>query len=537
MKIIFSIPKNKFTFFLMYTVIILGIISFIFLNRKDSFYDFIVNIDESLWFYNLKSLDNGFLPFIDFDTTTSGPFSIFLLKLFYNFDQTGLGALRFNTLLGLILIIFLFVCIISRYINYHYVFITFICFLSFLSIKNNEFFAYNTEWLLNPFLFILYFLYLKMEENKYDIGTLITFIFILFILPLIKFQFVLFSCFYFILVLIKLATKNKLQLKVYLLLSIIWFFLFFFSFNFTVGIRNFYEYYISRNLDYSNFYHRFKFFDKFAVYSNKYIFLEFINKFLTIFLSHILLILLLLLSFKRVGYRYIYVWCLKYKVEILFFLISILTVYIPKNNFDHYFQILFVPFSILMSKMLINKSVKSGVLTIVFFFLFINANSLSNDINIFFYKKTNKKFERIMNKKESNQVYNYSMNSVMQNYSFLNDIKFILLNRNKNNKVYFLGWHKAAVSYYKFRDIIKQTSAVNNSNFLLFSKNIKSKSFYNLELKNHYKVLFSKPEVIIDFDKVLENLNDNFTNKFILNYYNLIDSNKNFIYYKLKDFK
>jgi hypothetical protein len=355
--------------------------------------------------------------------------------------------------------------------------------------------------------------------------------FLIFSLPLIKFQFILFSIFTFAMTLLFTFIHKKTKLLLYVFLVNIILFVSFF--HFTIGLEKFTEYYLFRNLEYAKFYHQFKYFDTFDIYNNKFIFFQFLNKLQLFFLPHFILLFLLftILIFNKKLNFYNLLKC--NKLEIGFFIISLFSIYIPKNNYDHYFQICFIPFSILISKLLSNLKPNYAIVLSSSFFILYNSFVLSNEINILFNKETNTDFKKITSKKEFNPVYNYSISCVKQNFTFFKKIKTILNERNKNNKIYFLGWHEAAVSYYHFRKKNDYICASNTSNFLLFSKKINSKVTYNLELNEHYKTLKLKPEIIIDFNNVINVLNNQFTNKFLrVNYQKLI-IDKNIICYKL----
>ena len=61
----------------------IGLFFIVFLIiRTDTFVDYFFNIDELVYLYLLKRSEIAYLPFLGFDTQTSGPVTILLLKLF-----------------------------------------------------------------------------------------------------------------------------------------------------------------------------------------------------------------------------------------------------------------------------------------------------------------------------------------------------------------------------------------------------------------------------------------------------------------------
>lgn len=195
-------------------------------------------------------------------------------------------------------------------------------------------------------------------------------------------------------------------------------------------------------------------------------------------------------------------------LEIFLLFISLLSIYLPKTNFTHYYQLLFFSFTILISNILIriyvsteNKRNFSKIfITIGIFILIMNLN--------------NKKNIQIIN------TDTYSKN--------------ILSNINNKEKVFIFGWFKAEPLYYDLRKKITIVNPSANTYFLKVFNGIEKGYFYNKELNIVLKTLNSNLDYIIDPEDEIAILKENKINLIISDNFTKISTFQNGWIYKNK---
>ena len=485
---------KKFTFL----SVILTVLVFVF--RYDSFQDILLNIDEAEWIYCLKRCISNPIPFLGFDSHTTGPISIYLLapiKLF-NSDLSVVCLRAYGLSFMFILSLFVFNFLVAKY-----KFIYAIVFTSFLLIRDKDFYAFNTEWMLIPFLFFLVLLS-QMRFGSSIKLKLVLLALLNFLLPLIKFQSIIIVFFIALYVLIQFYHKKDfLAVKWYCLINVLFLIIFLILIQSTTGIGEFYFYYIERNMAYAS---------SFATRPIKVIFIEYIYLLFKYFSYHIFFICFLFFSliFSR---KYSFFHLIKsLRFELFLTLVCLLTVFIPKNNFLHYYQFLFIPFTLLIVRLL----------------LILDSNILKNSIYFlsfflipFGIRAADKLYDQFIKGSSINALY-YEKVDIVGINSILNYIP-------KKSSVFIFGWHKALPLYYNLRNSNRFTNPSGHTSFLIDLK--ENKNIYQKEKKNILNVL-KHSNVVLDAEHVLEQLQDNEINNALIKSFNPIkvtDSYKFFI--------
>lgn len=467
------------------------LIILIIITRSVSFNDAILNIDETEWIYCLKKMISNPIPTNGFDANTSGPIAIYLLyPLYLTSEKLYLADLRVYGLIFLLIPFFLFIKKkLFESITYSSIYFTFLIML------NKDFLAYNTEWVIIPFLFILE----HVSSTHKSIYTKSIYILIILVLPLIKFQAILFSVFFYTDLFLKdlKNNKNKELLKTSFITAILIAITFSVLF-YKVNIMEFKHYYIDRNMFYSKFMKWGK--------SNRDIFYIFRQQLSNLFLLQIIAtIITTILLIKKFGIKII----TTFSREYMLIIITLITIYIPKMNFTHYYQFLFFSLTILLAKKiitLVDSSKKNQTKIAVIFLIVLAGLIVNNAINPF----TN------INKDTS--------------YSDSKQLEKTI----QNSTVFILGCMEAEPLYYRLRNKInfKHTSA--HTYFLKTFSEINKGKYYKKELNRVITTLNSDIDFIVDPEGIIGNLNENKINNIITNKYQKKDTfKKGFIYKKI----
>jgi hypothetical protein len=485
-------------------IITISLILLVFIVRFISFQDFILNIDETEWLYCLMRFKQNPIPFIGYEPHTSGPLSTFILSPLLNFKSfPSVVDLRIYGIIFTVLFTFILFFKFTKNIKLYSFLVVFSC---CLLIGNKDFLAYNTEWICLPFIFLGYFLFEKLKEEK-NTKILFVFSFVLIILPFIKFQtflFVLFfySCFIFIL----LKNKDYSIFGKFLIINTFILSFFVLLFHFFVGIDNFYYLYLQRNFLYA------------STFSNKpviVITIEFVYLFIQLYLPFLIILLsIVILLLTKINFKSIFELI---KFELLFFLVSIVTIIIPKNNFEHYYQFLFVSFTILFVKLFALLNNKKEVKIFLFLIIAISLAPFVNRANDNFYNKI---------------IRGNSLNYLSFHKSKEINVNVVKNLIKPNSKVIVLGWHYALPIYYRLRHKVLFVSPSGHTTFLLAFKN--NKNVFDRELKDLIPLLKGKVDYVIDAESILSQINDKRLNLIISNYYEAIKMKNNVIIYKLR---
>ena len=227
----------------------IGLFFIVFLIiRTDTFVDYFFNIDELVYLYLLKRSEIAYLPFLGFDTQTSGPVTILLLKLFQGIG-IKINLVNYRLILFSLSSISLIYFSCKIYVNnIKVLFIVGLTLSSLFYIKHLDLIAINTEYSIVGIVPIILFLAFKKETKRSD---LILFSLLILILFFTKFQAIILVGMLSLLFIYKLYIKNlRTLLKEYILINgiLIAFLLIFFQY---FGILDgFIHNYILRNLQY-----------------------------------------------------------------------------------------------------------------------------------------------------------------------------------------------------------------------------------------------------------------------------------------------
>lgn len=462
----------------------LFLFSLIFSVRKISHQNFILNYDEAEWIYCLKKMISNPLPYKGFDSNTTGPIAIYILYPFSLISNSlSIISLRIYGLFFLIIPFLIFL----RKKRFSFLVYS-LTYTSFLLIIQLDFLAYNTEWILIPFLFIIHELYLKTIYSRYK-SNLIILSALIIILPFIKFQSILFSSFYTLILCYKLYQQKRTK-EVYFFLLIL--FLILSSIllleHITIGYSNFKYYFFDRNMHHNNLMRNEK-----SLRDIFYIYRYQLKNIYSIYFLVILILVFYVIYFKKYSIKNL---LLRY--ENLFLIVALLTILIPKTNYTHYFQLLFIPLTIIISKLIIssikNFNYKNYILvflyTIIFFF---NSN------NSFF----NNKIEKL-------------------NFMEIPNCDNLKSNLKTNSNIFIFGWFETLPIYYTLRNDFK---FINPSGHTFYLKNFKNNSdhfYYNKELNTTIKTLNSKLDYVLDPEDEISIINDKKINFVLLKKYKII---------------
>lgn len=482
-----SIKKNEQRIKILYSLLLFFLVIII---RKNSFENFLINYDEAEWLYCIKRLGVNFNPFSGFDSHTSGPFAIYLLSpisIIKNFNIVDLRI--YGTLILFIPIILIYKKTLIEFIIISSVY------TSFLLLFDKDFIAYNTEWLIITFLFFIIDFYDRIKnENKFQ--NYLIFSFLIFIIVLIKFQTILFSGFFFFLIILKLI-KNKRykEIKSLIFSSLIVALLLVLFFISTSSFNMLIENYLIRNLQHT------KLINTKPIRDVLYVFRESIFE---IFKYHIFIgIILFSFAFKKIGLKEL---TKQLNFEILFLIITLITIFIPRTNWHHYFQMLFVVTTFIITKLVLiikeNQNIKWIIsFNILLFSLIIYENIKYNKVNTY-------------------KISSPNVNTITQLIPF-------------NSKIIVLGWFEALPIYYK---LLHKYKYINHTGHTFYLSLFKKKSeLFKSEFTPIKNLLTNKNKLfIIDPENTIGNLNNSELNKIINQKFIIISKYKTGLIYKKK---
>ena len=450
--------------------------SIILFCRIDSFQDFLLNIDEAEWLFCVKRCVSNSIPFLGFDSHTTGPLSIYLLTpLYFLNPELSVVGLRLYGLLFIVLFSFLVFNLLAKKQKIVYALV----FTTFLLIQDKDFYAFNTEWILIPLIFLLVFLS-QMQLDSTNKRLLFILSLLNVILPLIKFQSILIVFFITLFVVIQFYKKKDfLSLKWYLLFNILMLIFSLIVIEFSTGLKDFYYYYIQRNVAYAS---------SFATKPIKIIVIEYFYLLIKHFSYHLFFICFLFFSLLF-SKKYYFIHLIKtLRFELLFTIVCLLTVFFPMNNFLHYYQFLFVPFTFLIVKLLLlgdSNILKNLLFLFAFFLIPLGIHS------------TEKLYDKFVKGSSVNILYYERVDT--------GGIHSILKSIPKQSSVFVFGWHKALPLYYYLRNSSFFTNPSGHTTFLLELN--ENKLIYQNEKKNVLFVL-SHSNVVVDAENVLDQLRD-----------------------------
>lgn len=487
--------------------------------RSISFIDKVLNVDELEWIYDVYLLKSNPLPFKGFDAHTTGPLAIYFLKISSILNsKINLVSIR---IFGLTTCLIPTLLIILKNSEQKINFFASCVFTSLLLIYDKDFFSYNTEYLIIPLTTIMYFLSIKQKLNNYELAI---YFLILFALPFIKFQALLFSLFFiFVFYLNTFFQKNYFALKVSILIFFIYSIAIFIGL-FKLNIQSeFYNNYIYRNLFHAN---------NFESKSIKFILIENLYKHINYFGPYYLIILLYTIPIcKRIinniksenisKFRLITVIMndnsRKTLIGFLFFFTSFVTILIPKTNNSHYFLLMFAPLTILISILLEKSILNLKILIVVIMFLNLNQITLINKL-IYNYYSTGSIKHQIKYDFDEDLKINSQTNQLIK--------KIIPFKEN----VFFLGWYSSLTYFYSNKDNYYFTY---NSGHTLHLTKVYNKKILETEQNNILKASKLNTNYIVDFENIITN--QTMLRKHIKNNFYMFFKNKRITIYKRKN--
>ena len=562
----------------------IGLFFIIFLIiRADTFVDYFFNIDELVYLYLLKRSEIAYLPFLGFDTQTSGPITIILLKLFQGIGiKINLVNYRFILFSLSSISLIYFSCKI--YVNnIKVLFIVGLTLSSLFYIKHLDFIAINTEYSIVGIVPIILFLAFKKETKRSD---LILFSLLILILFFTKFQAIILVGMLSLLFIYKLYIKNlRTLLKEYIIINgiLIAFLLIFFQY---FGILDdFIHNYILRNLQYPKLKIAPPILDTvqsntiiLIKYFSPYFLLIFINllfyrikktiskskersyvtilkdkKSLLIILS-IIIIFILLIKYK-LGYNITHIFppilnktvSFIVLISTLYLSISLLikvqwkTTYNKENLLKNYkfsgilLITLVIYFSILLAKYnFIHYFVLFFIPIIYWIAYLINKNDSSKIIlinvfvfaSIFFY-------QTIENREYNSKMINLIESQIKEEMDQKKTTNYIR-NKSSQQTILILGFYKAVPLYYRLSQNFNFCYRAANTQFItLFYLKGRKNKFFKVEDNNlYYDIKRGKPNYIIDTDNILNKIPKSKSVALIMRNYKLVALNETGIIYK-----
>ena len=486
-----------------------------------------LNIDELDWIYLLHQIKQNPIPFLGFTAHTSGPLSIFILGIIHFFISIPtLASLRIFQLFFCIIPVFFFLRKSVKNDGKHFS-VIFLFLLHFLITgNNNDYLAYNNEYLIMLFCSIIYYLQLN---DKPKIGIIFLNAFFIVCLFWIKSQ-AWFFVGYFTLI-------YSLQLYVYAPKKMLFFWFSagsIFSVTlfllYVLGAWEAFKYeYVIKNIIYANPNEV----TPFSIQFNRFIkFL--INDLLFYWYLILATILLILLNLKNT------------KIEIkrslikasLLLLITLLTLFVSKNNYPHYKVLLFFPLSLIFGELVL--LIKPNLILsrvyfsfIVLLFSFINKEEIKELLSIVRY----------------NKIAEYKLNLGIPPLMTVNDeLKEIDLNERKNiiyllnqkhisgDKIHVLGWFIGLGFYYELLKKYEPISRSATSQYLERRFNKYAKSIYTQEEKILIgEYISQKPRFILDSENVLLMVKNQFLENFVTKNYHQILKSKHFTLWQINE--
>ena len=440
----------------------------------------IYNPDELEWIYCVTNAKFNWSIGSGFDSTSTGPISIWILLLY--FKLVG-NVSVFNLHLFILIIQFVLINFIYFSLPKPQNGIFILVVLCFLSYGNLDFVAYNTEWIL--FLFFP-FIFKILKNKSINIATILIESMVIFLITLIKFQYLPLSFLLFLFQITKsLNLSHFTKVLSSYILCVILFCLFFSQSN----LYLFFENYVYNNINYTKY---------FSNTTLLHTILIFINSFISIFNPLIYLGVLIIIhySLNKTDFRFLKVFQIikKYFKYLSVLLVLSISIILPRTNFSHYFIILIYPVTFLIVNLL-NKfknyiQLYVGLICVIFFY------------NIY--------HQRIILKKAwgytdiiSNYDYsNNHMNFIKLNFHdsiIVNDLDQYLVDyssKNSNKKTIFIyGWFESLLLYYRYNNMYNPVFKCANSIFLNSKNELISKGYNNSIMQDFQNKEF--PDLIV----------------------------------------
>lgn len=453
-------------------------------SKLYSFNNLILNVDEIEWIYCLNRCYENPIPFLGFDAHTTGPLAIyFLLPLKMVINNVELMHLRiYNFLVFIVPSLF----IVYKVFEGKYSYLSLFIFSSLFLIYNKDFLSYNSEYpiILLVSLFI-YFLTRSVISNV-KITILVS---IIILLPFIKFQAILLSLFFLGIFFWKLYLQKKRLIKYSLILFLCWILVLGILIKFFIGFELFFYSYILRNIQYAA---------SFSSKSWSVAIIENLNYHIQFFLPYYILIfgiaiLIFIKYYKRIISfikEYNSIEQFNFITFLGLFIVSFISILIPKNNFVHYFIIMFPAIVFLLVFLLKNFDISSGNLIILICLL---------NTNLFQFIFQSQQDVFIKGNQKSRLFYEqYTISSKL-----VKEVNNQVCSGNIKKSLVILGWFNALPIYYKYKHQFDFPYRSGHADFLVSSSYLSDKKFFNFEMDNLVSDLKNGKTAIIDVENVL----------------------------------
>lgn len=474
-----------------------AIVLLLFFVRLVSFNTNVLNHDELEWLYGIERTWQDARPFIGFEAHTSGPLSIYFLsiiKLFVS-SPTTLHLRLFGFVFFIIPTCFILFRVKKNYWNFAGLGFLF----ALLSIQTEDFFSYNTEFQILLFTAILYVLLTSSPSLFRVICYSILIVFFFFI----KIQVVFILAFYGIAMACKLLyTRNFRLFYYYISLVFLVVFAILLYLHFTNTLNEAYYIYIEKNIFYSDTIStQLDQWHSIVFTFLKYNFHFFVYPILCILCSAALLWYSIResINFNRELIHRILT--SRLFVSFCLYVFSLLTVLYSKNNFIHYYIVLFFPMSIFFSEIYFSlsqrpifRNVRSfylGTLFVAFMmhFSFYNAN------NTYKYLMANHQERK---RYKLGHEKGYLVNSKLTEW---------LLNHREghSNGILSLGWFSSQMLNYELG--LSYSPVYRSANFFwyLTTFNHAKEYFFKREEANLMQDIFNNPPYyIVDCEEILD---------------------------------
>lgn len=478
MILIKRITKNTFFFTIL--------ICYLIIWKLPSFQEIILNIDELEWIYCINKCYKNPIPFIGFDSHTTGPLGIYLLlPLKLIMKSPSVVALRiYGFIVFLIPTLILVFASFKTTMKY---FATLIL-VSLMSVYDKDFFAYNTEYPLLVFNAAIVYLMLKENKKNYLMTLMIT---LIVLLPFIKFQAILLSVFYLIIILYKDVYLDKGKVIKPILIFLIVIIITTLFIGYYIGLNQFIYSFIVRNIFYAS---SFSTKSKTVTYiENVYLHFKFFGAYYLLIFT--LFIKIILDKIKENKILIDFLKSPKIFKHVFFgglFIISFISIIIPKTNFAHYYMLMFLPITYLISQFSSHLKINNYVKSIIIITLIIPILNFYNDE---IYHKLIK--GRFINKLSYEQV---QINSENNNKI----IKYLKNNYKEIKSIVVLGWFESLPFYYKLNNRYDTPYRSGHSDCLISNNSNEKDDF---EVNNFILDLKNKECIIMDLENVIPQVN------------------------------
>jgi hypothetical protein len=316
--------------------------------------------------------------------------------------------------------------------------------------------------------------------------------------------------FFTLVIFLKLFLENKKLIKTAIFVLLFYVISLLFLINVFVGFDLFFYSYITRNVQYAanfsskpwgvaiieNIYYQIKFFLPF------YMIIIFISVFIVIkYFRHLLLIF----QFKNVN---------TYFTALMFsglFIVSLVSVLIPKNNFFHYYLLMFPSIVFLVVHLL--ETIRMNTISLFVILGLVNVNV---------FQSISEESYEILIKGNSKPKLFYEQYKISKELS--KEVKNVLSSEKKviNHSLVILGWFNALPLYnqYKTQFIFPYRSG--HADFLVSSSYLANQKFFDFELKNLVSDITKNKSAILDVENVITKIKSPKFHKFLNQHFKVV---------------